>query len=177
MTHRVQTERFVLRELCPADCSAAYVGWLADPAINRFLETRFRDQDEASILDFIEAIAARDNEFLFGIFVANDGTHIGNIKVGPIHPLHKLADLSLFIGARTWWGRGVAREVIAALSRYAIVTLGVQKICASMYAPNAASKQAFLRAGFRQEGCRRAHYDLDGNRCDLIELGLLPSDF
>jgi RimJ/RimL family protein N-acetyltransferase len=176
MTRRIVSQRLLLRELEASDCSPDYVAWLADFEINRFLETRHHIQDERSIVAFIEAVRARDNEFLFGIFLTDGGRHIGNIKVGPIHPHHRLADVSLFIGARDCWGKGYAAEAIATISRYAFEELQVGKLSASMYAPNAGSKTAFLKAGYREEGLRRCHYRLDDGRCDLIELGLLPSD-
>lgn len=176
MSRQIHSERLLLRELEGSDCSADYVAWLADPDVNRFLETRYRPQDEASIVAFIENVRTRDDEFLFGMFLKEDGRHIGNIKVGPIRPHHRLADVSLFIGARDCWGQGYAAEAIAAISRYAFAELGVLKLSASMYVPNKGSKHAFLKVGYREEGLRKAHLDLDGERCDLIELGLLPAD-
>ena len=45
-----------------------------------------------------------------------------------------------------------------------------------MYATNVGSTAAFLKAGYRREGLRRAHYLWNGERTDLVELGLLPDD-
>lgn len=176
MTRRFETDRLVLRELETGDCSEEYVAWLADPEINRFLETRHSVQDMASVTAFVEAVRARTDEFLFGMFLKEHGRHIGNIKVGPIHPYHRVGDVSLFVGARDCWGKGFASEAIAALSRYAFEQLGAEKLSASMYAPNLGSKLAFLKAGYREEGMRRAHYRLDDGRHDIVLLGLLPED-
>ena len=176
MTSRIEAERLFLRELEASDCSADYIAWLADPEVNRFLETRHRKQDEASIVAFIDTVRSRDDEFLFGIFVRDGDRHIGNIKVGPIHPIHRRADVSLFIGDRGSWGRGYASEAIAALSRHAFEALGVEKLNAGMHAANAGSFRAFLKAGYREEGRRRSQALLDGVRCDVIEVGLLPGE-
>ena len=176
MRRHISSERLLLRELEASDCSSDYVAWLADPEVNRFLETRHSPQDERSITQFIETVGARDDEFLFGIFLRDSGRHIGNVKVGPIRSYHQLADVSLFVGARDCWGKGFAAEAIEALSRYAFAELGVRKLSASMYATNAGSKHAFLKAGYREEGVRRSHYRLREERCDLIELGLVPAD-
>lgn len=176
MIRTVRSGRLVLRELDVADCSEEYLGWLADAEVSRFLETRYSSHNAASVTGFIAAARARNDEYLFGIFLAADGRHIGNIKVGPIHPRHRLADVSLLIGARDCWGKGYATEAILAVSRYAFEELGVAKLSASMYAPNAGSRRAFLNAGYREEGLRRGHYDLASERCDLVEFGLLPAD-
>jgi [ribosomal protein S5]-alanine N-acetyltransferase len=171
-----ETKRLTLRELDVSDVSEDYVGWLNDPAVAQFLETRFSAQNAATVRDFVAAVRGRPNEFLFGIFLKPDARHIGNIKVGPIRAHHGLADVSLLIGARDCWGKGFAAEAILGVSRHAFSALGVRKLQASMYAPNEGSRRAFLRAGYREEGLRRAHYVLDGSPCDLVELGLLPED-
>jgi RimJ/RimL family protein N-acetyltransferase len=176
MSRTIETERLVLRELDVADVSPEYVAWLNDPEVSRYLETRHTLQDEQTVRAFVERVRVRDDEFLFGIFLRELGRHIGNIKVGPIRPYHQLADVSLFIGARDCWGHGYAAEAIAALSRYAFDELGVLKLSATMYAPNVASMRAFLSARYREEGRRRDHFDLDGERCDMMELGLVPDD-
>lgn len=176
MTRQFTTPRLLLRELEERDCSPEYEEWLSDHEVNRFLETRFSSHDRASIRSFIARVRSDPDEFLFGIFLRSDGRHIGNIKVGPIRRVHGLADVSLLIGARDCWGRGYASEAIAALSRYAFAHLAISKLSASMYSQNQASRLAFIKAGYRDEGLRRGHYELDGQRCDLYELGLLPAD-
>lgn len=133
-------------------------------------------QDEAAVRGFVEAVNARPDEFLFGIFLVEGERHIGNIKVGPVRAHHAVADVSLLIGARDCWGKGYAAEAIAVLSRHAFAQLGVRKLSASMYAPNEGSRRAFLKAGYREEGVRRGHLVLNGERCDLIELGLVEDD-
>jgi RimJ/RimL family protein N-acetyltransferase len=176
MSRIIASKRLMLREIEESDCSDAYIAWLADPEVNRYLETRYKVQDKINIVSFVKAVRAREDEFLLAILLKESGRHIGNIKVGPISAVHRLADVSLFIGARDCWGRGYAAEAIAAVSQYAFDALGVLKLSASMYAPNLGSKHAFLKVGYREEGLRRAHYVLDGERCDLVELGLVPSD-
>ena len=168
----ITSERLELRELQTTDVTPAYVAWLSDPQVNRYLETRHSDQTEESVRAFVARVAAARDEFLFGIYL-QDNRHIGNIKIGPIRPIHQLADLSILIGEADCRGKGYATEAILALSRFAFERFPVRKLSASMYSPNQGSAKAFLKAGFRQEGLRIAHYDLNGERCDLIELGAL----
>jgi ribosomal-protein-alanine N-acetyltransferase len=173
---RICSERLYQRTLRDADCTTRYVNWLNDRNVNRFLETRHTLQSVQSVTEFVAAVNARRNEHLFGIFLKDADRHIGNIKVGPIGTYHPLADISLFIGDRDCWGKGYASEAIEALSRYALSALGVRKLSASMYEPNQGSVRAFLKAGYKREGLRRAHYLLEGHPCNLIELGLIPED-
>ncbi len=46
------------------------------------------------------------------------------------------------------------------------------------YGPGAVQSyhRAFIRAGYRDEGTRRAHYMLNGRMTDVHLLGLIPED-
>ena len=166
-----------LRPVTLEDVTPRYVGWLNDPEVKRFLETRHRPQTLEAVRDFVAAQLASEDRRLCAICLSADERHIGNIKVGPIKPNHALADVSLFIGERDCWGKGYASEAIALISRFAFETMPVVKLSASFYAANQASIGAFLKAGFRQEGVRRKHYLLEGALSDIVELGLCAEDY
>lgn len=173
---RIETDRLYLRPLTNLDCTDCYVDWLNDPQIARFLETRHVPQTRETVQEFVASINAKDDEFLFGIYLRAYDRHIGNIKVGPIHRYHRVGDVSLWIGDKTCWGKGYASEAIAAVSRYAFRVLGARKLSASMYELNQGSYRAFIKAGYRDEGRRRAHYAFEDRRCDLLVTGLIPED-
>ena len=166
-----------LRELGPDDVTERYLAWLNDPEVKRYLETRHRRQDLEAIRAFVAHVNASEDEHLFGICLTADGRHIGNIKLGPIKANHSLADVSLFTGERDCWGQGYASEAIRLVSAFAIEELGLSKLAAGFYAPNEASISAFAKAGFSREGLRRKHYLLDGEPCDIVEMGLTAEDY
>lgn len=174
--YQVASERLLFRLLVQSDVTATYVSWLNDPEVGRFLETRFSTQSEKDVSDFVAAMQADSLSHLFGIFLKTDGEHIGNIKVGPVSPRHRVADVSLFIGAKACWGQGFATEAIRAISRWSFDELGLLKLSASMYAENEGSARAFDKAGYRVEGVRRRHYLLEGKSSDVLEYGLCADE-
>ena len=151
-----KSERLHFRELQSEDVNAAYVGWLNDPAINRYLETRFTSQDADSVRAFVALQAACPNNFLFRIALTSCGEHIGNIKLGPINPYHASAQISLLIGERDHHRQGYATEAIGAVSQWGFDTQGLARIEGGCYADNLGSLRAFLKAGYIVEGFRRA---------------------
>jgi [ribosomal protein S5]-alanine N-acetyltransferase len=163
-----------IRPIARADVGPEYVGWLQDPEVNRYLETRFTEQNQATVAAFVERILASEDEHLFAICL--DGKHVGNIKIGPVKHRHQVADVSLFIGNRAAWGKGVATAAISLVSHYGVRMLGLRKLSAGVYASNRGSTGAFLRAGYVQEGHRRDHYLMDGTPVDLLEFGLRAQD-
>lgn len=162
-----------LRGLGDEDVSADYVEWLNDPAVNRYLETRHSHQSAADIIEFVKNKAASADEYLFGIFLGEDGRHVGNIKLGPVRHAHRLAEVSLVIGARDAQGKGIGKASIAAVSEFGLRTLGLRKLTATIYADNIPSIRAFAGAGWRQEAVLPQHYLHDGLPMDIVVMGIV----
>ena len=165
-------EQFFLRTLQPFDATEIYLGWLSDPLVNAYLEVRFSLPIAASDLEeFINDVNASSHTLMLGIFLHEDGCHIGNIKLGPIDWNHQVGDIGFLIGDKEHWGKGYASKAISLLSDYAFEKLGLMKLTAGCYAPNEGSRRALLRAGYIEEGRRVSQWVVAGNRQDGILLG------
>jgi ribosomal-protein-alanine N-acetyltransferase len=153
--------------LMPELVTQAYVDWLNDPEINRFLESRFVLQDISDVRAFV-AIQLADPKTLFlGVRSVALNRHVGNIKLGPIDRQHGLGEIGIMIGDRGAWGRGIGADAIRVVVRIAQHELGLRKLTAGCYGSNVGSARAFLNAGFEIEGMRPAHFLLDGRPEDL----------
>lgn len=172
----IRTGRLVLRTLTPNDVSDRYLSWLRDPEVSRYLEVRFDPQGKESILAYVEAMNQSPDNLLLGLFLREGGTHIGNIKLGPIDPHHRRGDFGIIIGSRRHWGKGYATEAIKALTDHAFAALGLHKVSAGLYAANEGSRRAFLKAGWLEEGRRRKHWYCDGDWQDDVQLGCIHED-
>jgi RimJ/RimL family protein N-acetyltransferase len=147
-----------------------------DPEVTRFLESRFRAFTQDDLKSFIRSCNDDDDVLLLGIFVRDGQRHIGNLKIGPFDRHHQLGDMGIAIGDATVWGKGYAREAIAAATDFAFKFVGLHKVTAGIYASNKGSHRAFLAAGFAEEGRRRDHYRFDGRWEDALLMGrLAPS--
>ncbi len=169
--------RDALRPVTAADVGPASVGWLNDPEINRFLESRHTQSSEESVRAFVDRMRASDCDYLFAIRLAEDDHHIGNVRLGPIRAEHRLAELNLYIGERAAWGKGYGGETVSLVTRFAFEALHLNKTLGRMYAANKASIRAFFRAGYREEGRLREHYLLDGKPMDLVVMGCTAGDY
>lgn len=169
--------RLDFRELAVGDVTARYVGWLNDPQVNRFLETRHSRQTHDSVSAFVAAQAANPDVHLLKIVLRSGDLHIGNIKIGPINRHHGSAQLSLLIGERDVHGQGYGTEAIARVTRWAFDSLGLARVEAGCYEDNTASLRAFLKAGYTVEGFRRkAVVSADGRRIGAFWFSCLTSE-
>jgi ribosomal-protein-alanine N-acetyltransferase len=173
---QVETDRLLLRPLVVDDVGPHYERWLNDERVTRFLESRFVSHSMDSIRSYVESIKS-DPDIVFAAISEKPNRHIGNIKLGPIHPVHRRGDVGILIGEPDCWGRGYATEAILALKDFAFRDLKLAKLAAGSYKENAASIRAFERAGFVVEGVLGGHVKSGDTRDDLILFGLVNPEF
>lgn len=163
--------------LDPNFITEKYVDWLNQPHINRYLELRFFKNDRQSTASFVEGLNSSAENYFFGIYLNNSGTHIGNIKLGPIDFNHLSATIGILIGDTNFWCQGYATEAIELLKEFAFKRLNLLKLNAGCYSCNVGSAKAFLKAGFSQEGLQKSQVICDGARSDVILYGLVRQEF
>lgn len=173
----IHTDRLTLVSLDVGDVTEAYRGWMSDPEVTQYLETRFSSPSLESLEAYVAHIRSSTDSYLFGIFDRSTRQHFGNIKLGPVSPVHGTASIGLVLGERAAWGNGFATESIAALSEWAFEQLGLDKLTAGSYRRNFGSVRAFEKCGFAIEGIERSQVRLaDGGRDDVVIVGKTLAD-
>ena len=109
-----------------------------------------------------------ENNILFAIIDKSSNTHIGNIKLGDIHPVHKYADIGLIIGNKNYWGKGIGTEAIKLVSQYAFENLNLMKVIAGIYENNVGSIKAFKKCGFKEAYVKKDTYFFENKFIDAI---------
>lgn len=154
-----------LRSLRPGDVSQDYADWLNDPETVKYLESRYMRHTLDSCTAFVKQAYESDSEALFGIF-QND-IHVGNIKIGNIHPMYRRGDVGLIIG-KPYWRRGIGKLAIALTEEIAFSQLKLHKLYAGAYKENIGSIHAFLHNGWSIAGEMKEHYMVDGRFVDSV---------
>jgi len=166
-------DRIYLRKVSPDDVNEAYCRWMNDPTTNRFLESRFYPHSIETLREYVVNKQGDNLNAFFAIVLKNRDRHIGNIKLGPVDPNHRLADIGILIGEKDCWGKGYASEAISLIVDYAFNILNLHKVTAGCYAPNKGAIRAFEKTGFVQEGVRKVHCFFEGAYVDDVLLGLV----
>jgi RimJ/RimL family protein N-acetyltransferase len=172
----VTSNRLIFRILTKEDVSQRYVGWLNDPEVNQFLETRFLEQSLETCVQFVTQMQSDSSSFLFGIFNKETNMHIGNIKLGFINSRHSIGQLSLFIGEKSEWGKGFATESIQTITQWGFNELDLERVEAGCYDNNMGSLRAFLKAGYAVEGFFKSSVVFKNKRIGSFWLGITKND-
>ena len=161
-----------LRALTPEDVTERYVGWLNDPVVNA-LSSRLGQQSDAEACRHYLSTRAPE-EVVLGMFLADIG-HVGNVKYGPIDRLNKRADISIMIGERAVWGKGVGREAVYLVTRNLFQCEELNRVDAG--SGNAAFVRMVQSIGWKLEGVQRERVSIAGKLVDWVMLSQLRSEF
>ena len=164
----LESDIFYLRKISIDDCDKNYLSWMNDPEINKYLESRFMTHTIDSLKDFVTSMNNSENNVLFAIIDKESDNHIGNIKLGNIHPIHKYADIGLIIGDKNYWGRGIATYAIKLVSEFAFDELNLRKVFAGVYENNIGSIRAFEKCGFKKAYIKKDTYFFKGDFIDAF---------
>ncbi len=159
-------KRIILRPLTDDDATEAYAGWLNDPEVNRYLETRSAGRDD--VRRFIREKNEREDALLLGVFWNEPSAHIGTIKLEPIDRQGRTAVIGLLIGDKAYWGKGAGTEATNLLTEYAFGEWGLQDITLGVIAQNAPAIRVYEKCGFTVDRVEKDAVNHDGTLFDRI---------
>jgi [ribosomal protein S5]-alanine N-acetyltransferase len=163
------SDRLSLQILNQSDISSPYIDWMNDRDVVRYTEQRFNLTTWDNTTFYINQMAESSVDLFYGIY--QDGMHVGTIKLGAINALHKTADLSYIIGAKEYWGLGIASSSIEAMIEIGFSKLDLVKISAGVYANNIGSSRVLEKNGFVLEGVRKVQFLYEDQRVDGLLYG------
>lgn len=176
---RLVGKRVTLREYFPSDAEDIY-RWRIDGETTLWMGPRFRQP--GSLGDVRERISKiiespPEDTLFFAIAATDSLRYIGGIDLTSIDWIDKNAVLSLVIGSEADRNKGYATEAVHLLLRHAFRTMCLHRISLNVYERNEAALRCYLNAGFQVEGRRRDQTFVAGAYCDLIQMGILESEY
>jgi len=147
--------------------------WLRDSELRRLIGTSAEPTPEGHI-SWLKRMRARDDVRLYSIYVGH--THVGNLRLADLDPVHRRAEVQLFLAPAEPRGRGLGTAAIEASKREAFDELHLHRLYAYVFGYNERAARAFQRAGFRLEGRLREHRKMDERFIDVLVFGCLRDD-
>jgi [ribosomal protein S5]-alanine N-acetyltransferase len=127
-------------------------------------------------VDSIHDHFRRHDLYQWGIELIESGEVIGTCTLALLDEAHARAEIGFALAHRQW-GRGVMREIVPVLIRFAFdqsgVGLNLRRLTADADPSNSASIRLLTHLGFEPEGLLRRHYHVNGEIQDAAIYGLL----
>jgi ribosomal-protein-alanine N-acetyltransferase len=166
----------LLRPLERADLNERYLSWLNDSEVTRYTEIGTFPSTAEDLENYYRSIMGSKNDVMLAVVEKKSGRHIGNVKLGPIHWIHRRATFGILIGEKECWGKGIGLEATRLMVSYGFDRLNLRRIDLGVFAEHEAAVRCYEKAGFKVEGRMREDLFLDGKYRDRLWMGLLRSD-
>ncbi|WP_417195747.1 GNAT family N-acetyltransferase [Bizionia sp.] len=159
--------RLYLKEIITSDIDDRVMSWFEDKDLMKYYTSSKKKIGKADLLRSIKD-SEINNVYTFGIFFKDNDVLIGTIKIGPIHQVHKTADLVALIGDRNYLGKGLSVDAIKLANEIAFTKFDVRRLQGGMYVSNIASIKAYTRANWMIDGLHKGFYYLNNKNEDRI---------
>lgn len=166
----VQGERITIREFRGSADRALLERWLPERYGRYFVLSCATAQTIT-----IDALTSSPANHV-GIITLHDGTPIGAMAMLDHSREQKRAELRKLIGDPNYRGQGMAEEATRLWIQYGIQGLGLEKIYVSTLQTQIANIKLNEAIGFHVEGLLRNEVLIDGERCDVLRMGLSVRD-
>lgn len=165
-----------LRPLCATD-AAAFYDYLRDPAVTEL--TSYPVVSLQMVEGMIERYQSRwatGELSKWGIAVEHDDHIIGNCGFNDWSKVHRWAEIAYEL-APAYWGKGLMRQAVAKVIRWAYEQDHVDRLHAFVRVDNQRSQRLLESSGFVREGCLRSYRICRGQPYDFYIYSLLRSDW
>jgi len=172
----LDTPRYIVRSMLPADVNDDYFAWLRDKEIMAGVNSAPKAMTMDDIRKYVGKFNNRSS-FHLGIFRKADDRLIGFYSVY-VERSHGLASTNVVVGEKQCWGKGVVLETRAAIIDFLFDRLRVAKIWGSPMARNIPSVFNYKAQGFACEAVLKRHrVGPDGVRADQFMFALFPEQW
>jgi ribosomal-protein-alanine N-acetyltransferase len=170
-------ERLCLRSLVEADAQGPYVTWLNDEEVCLGNSHHVFPYTAEEALRYIRHANQARDALILAIVIREDGRHIGNIALQNIHHIYRSAEIAFLIGDKAAWSKGYGKEAGRLLCDHGFGSLNLHRIACGTFDDNIGMKRLAVYLGMKEEGRRRQAAFKRGRYVDLIEYGVLKSEY
>lgn len=156
----------------------AYISWLDDEIVFKYLESNTKKSTSSDVLKYIEMQKEEGAIFLPVMYNLNN-LHIGNLKIYNIIKKdgQKYGEYSRLIGDKTYWRMGLGFELGMLALDYCFNTLGFDFIEAGCLSSNTAAVNSNIKIGFKESKRIQKYMKEKKKTEEVIRFSISKSDY
>lgn len=166
-----------LRVLAEGDLAGPYLDWLNDPDVCKWNGHHRFPYSQAEASAWLKRMREQSSDLTLAILTAEDSRHVGNVALQAIDLVNRSAEFAILLGDRSCWGKGVGTEAATLILRHGFSSLNLHRVYCGTIDGNHAMVALARRLGMVEEGRRRQAVFKDGEYRDIVEFGVLRSEF
>ena len=170
----LETTNLFLRSLEYEDLGGEYLKGINRQDLDLYTEHAQQPKNRQSLKAYAES-KWRSGDVWLGIFLKENGRHIGNIELSEIDHIHRKSKYSILIWTEN--GHRYGAEASNALISFAFNKLNLNRLELGVNENNSAAFRLYTKLGFMKEGVLREALIRNGVKSNLIAMGLLKMEF
>ncbi len=115
--------------------------------------------------------------YFFTVRASQNDRLIGFFGLWDIEMNHLNSIIAIGIGEPEYWGKGYGSEAMQLALRYAFTELNLHRVSLFVFAYNTRAIRSYYKSGFRLEGIQRKAMLRDGERHDIVAMGILREEW
>lgn len=152
-----------------------YTQWLNDLQITFRLGNASENISLQKEKEYLEQMCKEGHNY--AIIEKETDTLLGNVSLFDINPIHRRAELGIFIGDTEKRGKQYGTEAMELLLAYGFKVLNLNNILIKEFEFNTQAIRAYTKLGFKEFGRRSQSYYLNGTYWDECYMEILEKDF
>jgi ribosomal-protein-alanine N-acetyltransferase len=173
--HILETERLLLRAPSLADAEAIKAVVSHHDVAKMMLNIPHPYPDDGAVTWVSSLIASQELHYSFMIILKETGTLMGSTGIHP-HERFSRAEIGYWLGV-DFWNKGYMSEACRALVDFGFETLGLERIQASYFVENIASRRVMEKAGMQYECTLRSYVQKNDKSMDIAYCAILRQDW
>jgi [ribosomal protein S5]-alanine N-acetyltransferase len=161
-----------LEGLSEQHISQRYTDWLNDKEVCRDNMHGLGDNTIEKTRKYVEDVDRSDKKAVFAIITKDGNRHVGNISL-LISWENNSGEISIIIGEKDVWGKGIGLEAYKLLTEYAFKTLGLHRVHSGMTSRNKAMIRVAEKNGMVFEGLSKEAFLKNGEYFDIFQYAKL----
>jgi diamine N-acetyltransferase len=156
-----------------------FVSWLNDPEVteNLLIYWPLTMTQEKKWFDDLSKREPAEQPLAIEIETAGGWELIGNSSLQKIDWLNRSAEAGIFIGNKSYWGKGFGTEAMKLLLQFGFNRLNLNRIYLHVFDTNPRAMRSYEKAGFKLEGRLREDIFKNGAYIDVLMMSILRSEW
>lgn len=155
------------------------LSWTNDTEATRYLTEIFdKPYTEKNGEDFLNyALSGGSERMMFVMADPVTEEYWGQISLERISRRDGTAEVGVVLAKEEHRGKGIGREALLLLLRYAFDALGLRRVELTVFAENSRARLCYLKAGFIEEGVARQKTWKNGKFHDIVSMAVLRDEW
>ncbi len=167
-------------QLCSFDESLLnerYLSWMSDPLITQNLIKPSSELQIKDLFEYVNSLKESDNNYIFALRTIKDGTHIGNLRIGPIDWKKRDSKFGIMIGDKSFHGKGIATEALKLTLDFVFNYLKLDTFTLEVTDNNAAAIKVYDKIGMHKIGIIEKGFKKENVQRDLLIFQINKSQY